>query len=193
MTPDLETYHLLLDALLLRPSSSAELFDMIIQRLQENGIAYTAATYERVIAFICTQPVDVWSSKAFDYLEEFVQDTKRKIRLSRSTEMHPDVVGPSYRTFEVMLERCAHEKDPRAIQLTEDMRSFGFTPHNTLMRKLVEANLLGGTVPNTMTGFGLAENKVPTEKERQQRATHIWLDRLPLSSDGQIPPHVRNV
>lgn len=166
---------------------------MIIQRLQENEIAYTAATYERVIAFICTQPVDVWSSKAFDHLEEFVQDTKRKIRLSRSTETHPDVVGPSYRTFEVMLERCAHERDPRAIQLTEDMRSFGFTPHNTLMRKLVEANLLGGTVPNTMTGFGLAENKVPKEKERQQRATHIWLDRLPLSSDGQIPPHVRNV
>lgn len=205
MTPDLDTFHLLLDAILLRPLSSAELFDLLIKSLEDKSLAYTPATYERIIAFLCTQSKEVWERDAFTYLGDLVAETKRKIQLARRTAAvgtnalptDKPVFGPTYRTYDVMLRRCAHERDSRALQLQEDMRSFGFTPSAELAVELEQARLWTGHrrpqaggpefdlgVDERGRRFGLA----PTPP----RPSSIQLGHLPLSEDGEIPPHVRD-
>lgn len=207
VTADLDTYHLLLDALLLRPLSSAELFGMLIKALEDKTVAYTPATYERVIAFLCTQPKEVWSREAFTFMDDLVSETKRKVRLAAALggsdgAAKKAVFGPTYRTFEVLLRRCVHERDERALGLQEQMRSFGFAPHADLVRELHEARLWTGERPAHQIGgeFDLREAAMrAAERETARpalplppRASRIRVDNLPKSEDGQIPPHVHD-
>jgi Arc/MetJ family transcription regulator len=206
VTPDLDTYHLLLDAILLRPLSSAELFELLIKSLEDKSLAYTPATYERIIAFLCSQPKDVWERDAFTYLEDLVAETKRQILLARSSAVvgatapaaSQPVFGPTYRTYEVMLRRCVHERDPRALQLQEEMRSFGFAPSAELMAQLSVAQLWTGTLPRRKAGgadFDLGvdqHGRTHGAPPKPPRPSSIALDHLPLSEDGKIPPHVRD-
>lgn len=178
---------------------------MLIKSLDDKGLAYTPATYERIIAFLCTQSKDVWERDAFTCLEDLVSETKRKIQLARrSALVNPaasspaqPIFGPTYRTYHVMLRRCAHERDARALKLQEDMRAFGFTPSADLVLELERARLWTGIRRQSAAGpeYGLGID----ERGRQigappkpPRPSSIQLGHLPLSEDGNIPPHVRD-
>ncbi|CDZ98245.1 hypothetical protein [Phaffia rhodozyma] len=130
ITPDLESYHLLLEACMLRPDTTFPLYSQAIDLLTASSVEFTPRTYERMIAFLCTQPHHVFEPGAFDLL-------------ARSKEAG----GPTHRTYDVLIERCALEGDGRLKSLVQEMRMYGFVPGTVLSKRIADAgyaSLVGG-------------------------------------------------
>lgn len=153
VSPNLDSYHYLLDACLLRPTETYPLFLKIQTLLSEDNIVLTNVTYEKLIAYLCEQPVAPppspyrivddptppppssllpSSDPSIPSPPSAPEALEEALSLLSSLKARPNWgpnwgQGPTRRTYECLVMRMAKGDDPRTAETMKEMREMGYT------------------------------------------------------------------
>lgn len=122
LSRSLDTYCLFLDAITLQPAGTYPVFERAFGVLRNNLSALTPPVFERLVAYLCTQPTTECLDQALTLFDTCVRSG----------------ASPTARTFDVLVRRCANEDHPRTRQIVGAMRIHGVLISPMLRRYLRE-------------------------------------------------------